>query len=131
MRDRGHGERTQQEVRPLYKLQQAPSYGVEGSRKAEFCTRHVTEEIEISVSTRCGHPTSCSRQPIVRRGMQQGGVFAQHVAEGIVNAVSKKSCSHPGFGTYSHRMYGVEDCKTAELCVQHVKKGMVGLTSKS
>lgn len=32
-----------------------PSYGVEGTKKAEFCSQHAREDMVDVISKRCGH----------------------------------------------------------------------------
>ena len=100
-----------------------PLYGVEVSKKAEFCAGHKKEGmVNINNNKRCGHP-GCNKQPSYGvEGSNMKEFCAQHKKDGMIN-VNCKRCGHPSCNKVPS--FWVEGSKMAEFCAKHKKAGMV------
>lgn len=102
------------------------SYGVEGSKKAEFCIRH--RNGCMIIRKRGGHQ-GCTEQPsygaVGKKKMnpciqQRIGMIAPFIEEGAAKKGARSS----------HFTFGVAGSKSVEFCAQHTKGGMVDVHSK-
>ncbi|CAM9813869.1 unnamed protein product, partial [Ectocarpus sp. 13 AM-2016] len=76
-----------------------PSFGNDGSKKAEFCSQHSQQGMVNVVSKRCGHP-GCTKHPTYgQAGSKKAEFCSQHAWTGMANVVSKR-CGHPGCMKY-------------------------------
>ena len=102
-----------------------PSYGVVGSRTAEFCAQHKKEDMVNAKEKTCAHPTSCNMHPNVRRR------WAARRLSSVSNTTSRRAwwtssaSDVPTLVCIKHPSYVREGSKTAEFCVQHAIEGMV------
>lgn len=55
-----------------------PSYGVEGTKKAERCSRHARDRMVDVASKRCGHPGCNIRPSYGVQGTKKREFCAQH-----------------------------------------------------
>ena len=72
-----------------------PSYGVAGSKKAEYCAQHALEGMVHVRSKKCAGD-GCSKQPSYGvAGSKKAEYCAQHALEGMVDVYSKR-CAGDG-----------------------------------
>ncbi|CAM9153130.1 unnamed protein product [Sphacelaria rigidula] len=72
-----------------------PSYGVMGSRKAEFCAAHASSRMTTLTSKKCGNE-GCFKYPSYGvEGSRKREFCAVHARLGMVN-VSNKKCGNEG-----------------------------------
>ncbi|CAM9896912.1 unnamed protein product [Sphacelaria rigidula] len=116
-----------------------PSYGVAGSKKAEFCFKHATagmvdvkNEVRLR-SKRCGYEGcyTCSSYGVA--GSKKAEFCSNHATTGMVDVKNEvrlrsKRCGYEGCSTCSS--YGVAGSKKAEFCSKHATAGMVDVMSK-
>ena len=73
-----------------------PTYGMEGSKRAEFCAGHKKEGMVnvLTSNKRCSH-RCCTKHPYYGvEGRQMAEFCAGHKKESMVN-VKTKRCGHP------------------------------------
>ncbi|CAM9293047.1 unnamed protein product [Sphacelaria rigidula] len=105
-----------------------PSFGVVGSKKAEFCSKHaMAGMVDVRVG-KCGYG-GCSKHPsfgVVGSNMTE--VCFEHVRARMVGVKNKK-CAHEGCSTQA--CYGVAGSKTAKFCFEHARAGLMNVVSKN
>ncbi|CAM9673890.1 unnamed protein product [Sphacelaria rigidula] len=105
-----------------------PSYGVAGSRKAKFCSKHAKAGMVNVVSKMCGDE-GCFTHPVYGvAGSKKAEFCATHATAGMVNVVNKK-CGNEGYST--RPSYGVAGSRRGkkcgdEGCSQKPSFGLVG-----
>ena len=84
-----------------------PVFNFEGSKTAEYCSRHALDTMVDIISKRCLHD-SCTRGPYFNvEGSKKGAYCSEHAKSGMVD-VRNKRCSHsscpkrPSWGFVSH-----------------------------
>lgn len=105
-----------------------PSYGVAGSKKAEFCVAHAQEGMVDVCSKRCGHPGCTKRSSYGTPGSKKPQFCIHHAMKGMIDVVSKR-CAEVGCNKWPS--YGIPGSKKAEFCAAHAKDGMVGVCNKA
>lgn len=106
----------------------ASSFGVAGSKKAEFCAAHrLTGMIYVRGRT-CSHEGCVTKPTYGVPGTKKAEFCSKHVRAGMVNVVTRR-CLQPQCNITPS--YGLEGSKSANFCAQHAKDGMVNLRSKS
>ena len=104
-----------------------PSFGVEGTRTAEYCAQHTPDGM-VSFSSRKCKTEGCGKQPSLGMpGTRTLEYCAQHASDSIFN-VKSKACKMEGCGR--RLPYGVAGTKTVEYCAQHAPDGMVDVKSR-
>ncbi|CAM9765281.1 unnamed protein product [Sphacelaria rigidula] len=104
-----------------------PSYGVAGSKKAEFCSKHAGAGMVNVVNKRCGEE-GCVKYPSYGvAGSKKAEFCFKHARAGMVNVVNKR-CGEEGCVKYPS--YGVAGSKKAEVCSKHAMAGMVNVVSR-
>jgi len=100
-----------------------PSYGVAGSRKAEYCAQHALEGMVGVYLKKC-----VPKLPTYGiSGSRKAEYCAQHALEGMVDVHSKK-CVHDG--CFKRPSYGISGSRKTEYCAQHALEGMFNVRSK-
>ncbi|CAM9376861.1 unnamed protein product [Sphacelaria rigidula] len=103
-----------------------PWYGLEGSRKAEFCKQHAADGM-VSIMIRCSHD-GCFKHPSYGLESSKNVEFCkQHAMEGMVN-IHKRVCYQESCS--KKPSYGMKGSKKAESCKQHARDGMVDMVRK-
>lgn len=104
-----------------------PSYGVNGTKTAQFCGQHRKEGMVNVRSKKCTD-TGCGKKASYGvDGTTSGQFCAQHAEKGMVNVRSKK-CAEKG--CTKRPSYGVGGTRNAQFCVKHRTEGMVDVCSK-
>ncbi|CAM9254401.1 unnamed protein product [Pylaiella littoralis] len=103
------------------------SFGVEGTRTAEFCATHAKEGMINVISKRCDNH-GCSKHPSYGvAGSKKAEFCVAHALQGMVDVCSKR-CGHPG--CVKRSSYGMPGSKKPEFCIHHAMKGMIDVVSK-
>lgn len=103
-----------------------PSYGADGSKKAEYCARHSLPGMVDVCNKRCGM-RGCTIRP--SHGYENSSAekkpefCARHAMAGMVD-VRNKRCGHRG-GCEQPPTYCVPGKAAAEFCARHAEAGMV------
>lgn len=106
----------------------SPSYGVAGSKKAEFCSQHARAGM-VNVKSNACVQEDCSKQPSYGvAGISRREFCVQHARVGMVDVFSKKCgneecCKRPS--------YGVAGTRRQEFCVQHARVGMINVMNRN
>ena len=103
------------------------SFGIAGTRTAEFCATHASEGMINVISKRCDFP-GCSKHPSYGvAGSKKAEFCVAHAKEGMVDVCSKR-CGHPG--CIKRSSYGTPGSKKPQFCIHHALKGMIDVVSK-
>ena len=103
------------------------SYGVAGTRKAQYCRQHSKEDMIDIYNRRCAQ-SECNKRPsygVIGTGKME--YCAQHAREGMADVRSGK-CAQTTCNVRAS--YGVDGTRKAEYCRRHAKDGMVGVPKK-
>ncbi|CAM9625022.1 unnamed protein product [Sphacelaria rigidula] len=104
-----------------------PLYGVAGSKKAKFCSKHARSGMVNVVRKKCGHE-GCSTKPSYGvAGSKKAEFCSKHARSEMVNVVLKK-CNHEGCSTKPS--HGVAGSKKAEFCSKHAGSGMMSVVHR-
>ena len=104
-----------------------PSFGVTGTKTAEYCAQHALERM-IDVRNRKCRTEGCDKRASFGiAGSKYVEYCAQHAPDGIVNVKNRK-CRIGGWGKLPS--LGVAGTKTAEYCARHSLDGMVQVKSR-
>ena len=104
------------------------SYGVAGTKTAEYCAQHAPDGM-VDVSSRKCKTEGCGKQPSFgAAGTKTREYCSQHAPDGMVDVRSRNHCRTEGCGKQS--TYGVAGTKTGEHCTQHAPDGMVDVKSR-
>ena len=103
------------------------SYGVVGTKTAEYCAQHAQDGMVDVRSSKC-RTEGCGKQPSFGvAGTKTARYCVQHAPNEMVNVKTKRKCRTEGCG--KRPSFGVAVTKTAEYCAQHAPDGMVAVTS--
>ena len=104
-----------------------PSFGVAGTKTAEYCAQHAPDGM-VNVKSRKCRTESCGKEPSFGvAGTKAAEYCVQHASDGMVNICSKKCRTESCVKIPS---FGVAGTKTAEYCAQHAPDGMVDVKSR-
>ncbi|CAN0174768.1 unnamed protein product [Ascophyllum nodosum] len=104
-----------------------PSYGVGGTKTAEYCAQHAPDEM-VDVKSRKCRTEGCVKIPSYGvAGTKTAEYCAKHAPDVMVDVCSRKCKTE---GCRKGPSYGVTGTKTAEYCAQHALNGMVNVYSK-
>lgn len=105
------------------------NFGVESSKKVEFCGRHADRSSMINLRMRRCHHKGCTTFPYFGvEGTKRVEFCAEHAKDGMVD-VGRRKCAHPQCEKYPS--YGVRKGKKAEYCAPHAPKDMVPVNAAS
>ena len=103
-----------------------PSYGVTGTKSAQFCAQHATDGMVNVFSRKC-KTEGCGKQPSFGvAGTKTSEYCAQHALDGI--DVMNRRCKTEGRGKIPS--FGVAGTKTGERCAQHALDVMVDVINR-
>ena len=104
-----------------------PSFGVAGTKTAEYCVQHAPDGMVNVYSRKC-RTEGCGKRPSFGvTGTKTTEYCAQHAQDGMVDVLSK-ICRTEGCGKQSS--FGVAGTKTAKYCARHAPDGMVNVCSR-
>ncbi|CAM9356643.1 unnamed protein product, partial [Sphacelaria rigidula] len=104
-----------------------PSYGVSGSTKAEFCSKHAGAGMVNVKKNTCGYE-GCSTKPSYGvAGSTKAEFCSKHAWTGMVNVKYKKCGSK---GCSSQPSHGIAGSTKATFCSEHAWTGMVNVKYK-
>lgn len=104
------------------------SYGVEGSRRRQFCAQHAEDGMIDVCSKRCIFE-GCSKHPTFGvAGSRKREFCSKHAGQGMMDLKLMKRCEY--IGCSKHPSYGVEGGKR-EFCAEHAEEGMVATGKRS
>ncbi|CAN0041536.1 unnamed protein product [Pylaiella littoralis] len=102
-----------------------PSYGVAGTKTAEFCSGHAKGGMVNVFKKKCTH-RGCTKRPSYGvAGTKTAEFCSEHTTDGMVD-VCKKRCSQPGCTTLPR--FGVSG-GIRTFCARHAEGGMVDVTA--
>ncbi|CAN0145047.1 unnamed protein product, partial [Ascophyllum nodosum] len=102
-----------------------PSFGVTGTKTAEYCAPHAPDGMVDVCSRKC-RTEGCGKIPSFGvAGSKTAEYCAQHAPDGMVNVKNRKKCKTQVCGKIPS--FGVARTKTAEYCVQHAPDWMVNV----
>ncbi|CAB1096544.1 unnamed protein product [Ectocarpus sp. CCAP 1310/34] len=104
-----------------------PSFGNDGSKKAEFCSQHAQQGMVDVCSKRCCHPDCTTRPNYGEDGSKKAEFCSQHARQGMLNIRSKRCC-HPN--CTKGPSFGEDGSKNAEFCCQYALQGMVDVVNR-
>ncbi len=104
-----------------------PSFGVEGTKKREFCVGHAKERmINLKINRRkCTHP-SCTKEPSFGiEGTKKTEFCAGHAKEGMIDLknINRRRCTHPS--CTKRPPFGAKGTQRRYFCAGHAKDGIV------
>ncbi|CAM9556217.1 unnamed protein product [Ectocarpus sp. 6 AP-2014] len=105
----------------------SPVFGVDGSKKREFCSQHKKKGMVDVANKRCRHSTCLKRAKFGFEGSRKREFCFQHKKPGMVSLCNKK-CEHKG--CFKNARFGVDGSREKEFCFQHKRDDMVDLVSK-
>ena len=101
-----------------------PSFGVAGTKTAEYCAQHALDGMVDIMSRKC-RTEGCGKIPSFGvAGTKTPEYCGQHTPDGMVDVKSRK-CRTERCG--KQQSFGVAGTKTAEYCAQHALDGMVNV----
>ncbi|CAN0207706.1 unnamed protein product [Ascophyllum nodosum] len=104
-----------------------PSYGVAGTKTAEYCAQHAPDGM-IDVRNRKCRTKGCGKHPWYGVADTKTEEYcAQHAPDGMV-AVKSRQCKTEG--CVKGQSFGVAGTKTGEYCTQNAPNGMVDACSR-
>ncbi|CAM9260017.1 unnamed protein product [Sphacelaria rigidula] len=104
-----------------------PSYGVAGSKKAEFCSEHARVGM-VNVVTRKCSDDACLKSPSYGvAGSKKAEFCSEHARAGMVT-VRNKRCRDER--CLKHASYGVARSEEAEFCSEHARAGMMDVVTR-
>ena len=105
-----------------------PSFGVTGTKTAEYCAQHAPDGM-VDVKSRKCRTESCEKWPSFGvEGTRAGECCAQHTPDGMVS-VSSRKCKTEGCG--KQPSLGVPGTNTLEYCAQHASDSKINVKSKA
>lgn len=102
-----------------------PSFGMEGSKLAEFCSAHKAVGMVDVKNKRCIHHGCTKQSGYGVPGSNKKEFCSEHKKSGMVHA-KRNRCGH--HVCTKHPVFGVAGTKTAEFCSEHKADGMVYVT---
>lgn len=104
-----------------------PSFGVEGTKTAIFCSKHAVVGMVDVKSKRCSREGCYTYPAYGWRGSTKAEYCAKHADQGMVN-VKSKMCWHESCSTQAS--HGWEGTTKAEFCAKHANAGMTNVVRK-
>ncbi|CAM9749683.1 unnamed protein product [Sphacelaria rigidula] len=104
-----------------------PSYGVAGSKRAEFCSKHARAEMVNVVQQKCGYEGCSTRPSYGVAGSNRAEFCFKHARTAMVNVVTRR---YSYGGCCTHPSYGIAGSKRAEFCSKHARAEMVNVENK-
>ncbi|CAM9721941.1 unnamed protein product [Laminaria digitata] len=105
-------------------------YGVDGSKKTEFCPRHAKDGMVNVRKLRCRHEDCTKRARFsvpVPGSIEKAEFCAEHARAGMIDAGSK-TCLHESCGKWPS--FGIHGSRVTVFCAQHAEAGMVDVRRK-
>lgn len=107
------------------------SYGIEGSKKTEFCPRHAKDDMVNVRKLTCRHEGCSKRARFTYQQQQQhrkqAEFCAEHAKAGMVDAGSK-TCRHESCVKWPS--FGNDGSRATIFCAQHAEADMIDVRRK-
>ncbi|CAM9608782.1 unnamed protein product [Ectocarpus sp. 12 AP-2014] len=104
------------------------TFGVEGTKKTEFCVEHAPQGMVFMYHKTCSQPACTQRPSYGVVGTKKLLFCRQHAPQGMVY-VRNKLCGHPN--CTKTPCFGVEGTKSAKFCREHAPQEMVNVNAKT
>ncbi|CAM9137846.1 unnamed protein product [Scytosiphon promiscuus] len=105
-----------------------PTFGIDGSKKKEFCSPHAKEGM-VNIHTRRCRKLGCMKSPGYGVAGTRVALYCRRHAEGTdMVAVRKKTCADPE--CTKSAIFGAAGTKNGQYCSTHREAGMVDVVSK-
>lgn len=97
------------------------SFGLEGGRKAEFCSKHAKASMINVITKRCHHLGCATQASFGVEGSRRRELCSRHAKNGMIN-VDARTCGHTGCATQASFGVPVEGTKKREFVYGMLKR---------